>query len=132
MMKIDRISATVRYSQDTGKGAWKSLEISAEASINEKEDWREASTTLYGQLTKQFKVLWSANGSTPQDSSEGSEKPVQPSSSQSSPESDPQHPDHYCQEHEVEFKARNGQYGEFFSHQIKGTKQWCNEAKSKN
>jgi hypothetical protein len=39
-------------------------------------------------------------------------------------------PAHFCSEHSQEFKKRTGQYGEFWSHQIKGTRnQWCNEAK---
>jgi hypothetical protein len=34
-----------------------------------------------------------------------------------------------CEEHGIECKARNGQHGEFWSHQVKGTRQWCNESK---
>ena len=36
-------------------------------------------------------------------------------------------PAHFCSEHSQEFKKRTGQYGEFWSHQIKGAHQWCNE-----
>jgi hypothetical protein len=65
-MNVNKVTATVRYSQDSGKGAWKSLELGAEASINEKEDWMKAQVALYGQLAQQFKALWSANnGRTP-------------------------------------------------------------------
>ncbi|MCH8279359.1 MAG: hypothetical protein J4O03_08785 [Chloroflexi bacterium] len=38
-MKVDRVSATIKYSQDTGHGAWKSVEIGAEASVDERERW---------------------------------------------------------------------------------------------
>jgi hypothetical protein len=57
-MNVTKVTATIRYSQDTGKGAWKSLELGGEASINEREDWQAAQATLYGQLARQFKTLW--------------------------------------------------------------------------
>jgi hypothetical protein len=58
-MNVTKVTATVRFTQDTGKGAWKSLELGCEASINEREDWQTAQATLYGQLAQQFKALWS-------------------------------------------------------------------------
>ena len=33
-MEVNKISATVRYSQDTGKGSWKVVELGAEATIS--------------------------------------------------------------------------------------------------
>jgi hypothetical protein len=64
----------------------------------------------------------------PEGRQQGHQMPVQPSSAQSS--TDGQQADtHYCLEHGVPFKARTGPHGEFWSHQIKGTRQWCNEAK---
>jgi hypothetical protein len=127
-VNVTKVTATVRYSQDTGKGAWKSLEIGVEASINEREDWQKTQAHLYSDLAKQFKALWSANGVTTHQ--EGHQTDAQPSSALSSPDDSSQRTDtHYCQDHGVPFKARNGQYGEFYSHQIKGTRQWCNEAK---
>ncbi len=67
-MKIDRISANIRYSQDSGKGAWKALELTAEASLTPNENWQTAQADLYADLAKQFKSLWSANGSSDHDS----------------------------------------------------------------
>jgi hypothetical protein len=131
-VNVSKVTATIRYSQDTGKGAWKSLELGCEASITEREDWQKAQATLYGQLAQQFKALWSQNGTTPQGSSEGHQANGERSSVPSNPDGSDgsqQTPPHYCQEHGVPFKARTGQYGEFYSHQIKGTKEWCNEAK---
>ena len=133
-MNVNKVTATVRFSQDTGKGAWKSLELGCEASISEREDWQTAQATLYGQLAQQFKGLWSQNGTTPhqahaQEAPEDHRIDAQPSSAQSAPNGSQHNPEHFCQEHNQEFTARKGQYGEFYSHPIKGTREWCNEAK---
>jgi hypothetical protein len=61
-MNVNKVTATVRYTQDTGKGAWKSLELGCEASIDERENWRAAQAQLYAELASQFKTLWSQNG----------------------------------------------------------------------
>ncbi len=61
-MKVEKISATIRYSQDTGKGAWKVIELGAEATISDREHWKQAQSELYYQLGDQLRTLWS-NGS---------------------------------------------------------------------
>lgn len=116
-MKVEKITAAIRYSQDTGHGAWKALEISAEASLAAGEVWQKAQTQLYAELTKEFKALWSANGVAPH-------VPEAPQAPAAPPERS-----HWCAEHQAEFKARTGPHGEFYSHQIKGTREWCNEPK---
>jgi hypothetical protein len=45
-MQMKLIKATVRYSQDTGKGAWKSLELGAEADIAPNENWEDGQIAL--------------------------------------------------------------------------------------
>ena len=50
-MEVNKISATIRYSQDTGKGSWKVVELGAEASISDREFWQQAQSELYYQLT---------------------------------------------------------------------------------
>ena len=40
-MEVNKISATIRYSQDTGKGSWKVVELGAEASISDREFWQQ-------------------------------------------------------------------------------------------
>ena len=122
-MKVEKIHATIAFSQDTGKGAWKRLEIGAEATIDAREQWQAAQAHLYADLAKQFKALWSQNGATPQ----AQEAPVV--AVQLSGASTPPPSPHWCEEHQQEFKLRTGQYGEFYSHQIKGTREWCNESK---
>ena len=61
-MKVDRVTATIRFSQDSGKGAWRSLELGAEAQVAPNENWVEAEEQLYRQLAQRTKTLW-ANGS---------------------------------------------------------------------
>ena len=60
-MKVGRVSATIKYSQDTGHGAWKAVEIGAEASVGDRDGWSQALAHLYGDLGQQLKTLW-ANG----------------------------------------------------------------------
>ena len=91
-MKIEKVHATVKYSQDTGKGAWKAVEIGAEATVDAKDRWQTAQQQLYGELSQQLHNLWS-NGKTAH-----SENPVQPISEPEPPA------EHVCQQHGVSFK----------------------------
>jgi hypothetical protein len=128
VMNVNKVTATVRYSQDSGKGAWKSLELGAEASINEKEDWMKAQVALYGQLAQQFKALWAQNGTAAaRDAPDGHQVLVPASNTQSSPNGSPQTLDHWCSEHNQEWKPKNGKYGTFFSHKVPDGS-WCNES----
>ena len=43
-MKVDKVTATIKYSQDTGKGAWKAVELGAEATIDANDAWQAPST----------------------------------------------------------------------------------------
>ena len=46
-MKVEKVSATIRYNQNTGQGAWNVVELGAEASISDRELWRLAQFELY-------------------------------------------------------------------------------------
>lgn len=138
-MRVDRITASLRYSEDSGRGAWRSLELSAEAEIQPGESWKIAQTNLYGELAEQFKALWKTPH-PPEMPQEAAESSVQASASRSSSEGSRQVParqnassgqpvDHFCQEHGVPFRERDGRFGKFWSHQIEGTRVWCNESK---
>ena len=81
-MEVSKISANIRYSQDTGKGAWKVIELGAEATISDREHWKQAQSELYYQLGDQLRQLWS-NGSNNGNGAAlngagGAEKPVEP------------------------------------------------------
>jgi len=41
-MKVDRVTASVRFSQDTGKGSWKVIEVGAEGTVDSQEGWQQA------------------------------------------------------------------------------------------
>ena len=65
-MKVTTVSANIRYSQDTGHGAWKVVELGAEATVGQRENWTEAQAALYRQLGCQLKTLWAnVNGKAP-------------------------------------------------------------------
>ena len=56
-MKVEKISASIRFSKDIG-GSWKSGELAAEASISDREFWKQAQSELYYQLGDQLRQLW--------------------------------------------------------------------------
>ena len=63
-MRVTTVTATIKYSQDTGKGAWKAVEIGAEGTLDAEEHWQQAQAFLYAELSQQLKSLWAnANGS---------------------------------------------------------------------
>ena len=139
-MQVNKVTATVKYTQETGKGAWESVELGAEATVGPGESWRVAQANLYRDLGHQLKTLWAQNGSaelqhTPEAGSgqppEDHQAVVPPSSPPASLDGGQQRAAHFCQVHGVPFTARDGKYGEFWSHQIKGSLTWCNESNSR-
>ena len=123
-MKVEKITATIRYSQDTGKGAWKVIELGAEATISDREFWQHCQQELYHQLSGQLKTLWgSKDGTTAAlNSHNGAESHIEPpTASEPTPTPRP----HWCDEHQAEFKRRQKAGVVWYSHrQGKG---WCNE-----
>ena len=111
-MKVERVTATIKYSQDTGKGAWKAIELGAEATVDAKDTWQQAQHQLYGELSQQLKALW-CNG-------KGSESAVQPIAVTEPPE-------HFCQEHSVPFKQYSRGKSTWYAHKTGDT--WCKEGK---
>jgi hypothetical protein len=75
-MKVDRVSASIKFSKDTGQG-WKTIGLSAEGTVTEEEDWFLSQQALYTQLTVQLRELWQQNGVAPEHASDGPERPVQ-------------------------------------------------------
>ena len=121
-MKVDRVTATIKYSQDTGHGAWRAVEVGAEGSVDAKENWQVAQASLYGQLSKQIKVLWT-NGQKPQD---GAQEPTEAASDPEPPETPTQPPEHYCLEHQREFKRYSRGENVWWSHKT-AEGRWCRE-----
>ncbi len=96
-MKIEKVSATIRYSQDTGHGAWKVIEIGAEGSVDGRENWQSAQAFLYHELGQQMKNLWSNGNGAALNGSGGTEAAIEPL-----PEPDPPTTtrEHWCDEHQ--------------------------------
>ena len=57
-MRVTIVKATLRYASEA-RGAWRSIEVGAEAALtNSEEDWRAAQIELYHGLAQQLKALW--------------------------------------------------------------------------
>ena len=107
-MQVEKVSANIRYSQDSGKGSWKVVELGAEASIGQRDNWKQAQSELYYQLGDQLRSLWSGN-------------------TKSAGDTNGKHPDraHWCEQHQQEFKQRSKNGVAWYSH--RAGKGWCNE-----
>jgi hypothetical protein len=130
-MKVERVSANIRFSKDTGAGAWKVVELGVEATIGPDEDWTLAQSGLYAVLASQLRSLWSQNSLSPEHSQNASEKPVQGDWEhlESSPSPKPARPAarsaHWCTEHGVEFRRFEKDGRTWYSHKVGDG--WCKE-----
>jgi hypothetical protein len=111
-MNVTSVTANIKYSAEA-KGAWRTIELGAEATIAPNEDWHTAQEQLYHQLGQQMRGLW-ANGNG---------KPAQ---EPPTPETPAPKSNHWCEAHQMEFKKRNGKHGVFYSHKAPDGS-WCNE-----
>ena len=57
-MKVEKVSATIRYSQAVDKGAWKVIEIGADGTVDARENWQSAQAFLCHELGQQLRQLW--------------------------------------------------------------------------
>jgi hypothetical protein len=57
-MKVEKVSANIRYSKAQEDGAWKTVELPAEGTVEPLESWQTAQAVLYAQLGQQMKALW--------------------------------------------------------------------------
>ncbi len=110
-MKITTVTATIKYSQDTGHG-WKAIELGAEGTIGINDDWQQAQHQLYGELSQQLKALWCTG--------KGVESAVQPATVEEPLE-------HSCQAHGVPFKQYSKGDSSWYAHKVGNA--WCNEGK---
>ena len=123
-MKVNKITAQVRYSQDTGHGAWKAIEIGAEATVDERERWAEALAHLYADLGRELKTLW-ANGNGHKGPEPAQDRPE--SHRESIAVGAPtQTPEHFCQDHQMPFKQYHRGENVWYSHKT-GDGKWCRE-----
>lgn len=105
-MKVKTISATLKYSRELQDGEWKGIEVGAEASVHDKEDWKDAQKTLYKELAGQLAGLFNHNSQkVPQ---KPSEEPTDSS---------------WCLIHNVKMKRRKKDGQVWYSHKTKDG--WC-------
>ena len=115
-MEVDRVKATLRYSAEA-RGAWRSLEIGAEATVAPDEDWHTAQASLYQQLGQQLRALWDNRRAD-----EAPEKPAEASEEANLPTTQ----EHYCQQHQVEYRRYEKEGKVLWAHKAPdGT--WCRE-----
>ena len=114
-MKITTISASVRFSKAIQPGCYKTIELSAEGTLNPNENWHEAQATLYTDLGEQLKALWT----TRNDQSAPTEQHNDPEGAVDTTL------EHFCLEHSVEFRRHEKNSNVWYSH--KNGNSWCNE-----
>ncbi len=123
-MKVEKVSATIRYSQDTGHGAWKVIEIGAEGSVDARENWQSAQAFLYHELGQQMKNLWSNGNGAALNGSGDAEAAIQPLPE---PELATITREHWCATHGVAYTQKNGKDGaSWWSHKAPDGS-WCRE-----
>jgi len=115
-MKITTVSATVRYSKPLPDGSWKSVELSAEATLEPQETWTEAQARLYTDLGQQLRTLWTEKANGNGQANNDAVKAEDTSNGQS---------EHYCQEHQTEFRRYEKEGRVWYAH--KAGQKWCRE-----
>ena len=126
-MKVEKVSATIRYSQDTGKGAWKVIEIGAEGSVDARENWQSAQAFLYHELGQQMKVLWANGNGAALNGGGGAETAIEPPAEPAPVSGLETRSEHWCATHEMAFTQKNGKGGEsWWSHKAEDGS-WCRE-----
>ena len=115
-MNIISISASVRFSKDIGDRQFKTVELSAEGTVNANENWQTVQAQLYADLGHQLKALWTANGNTNNGHSTNGHQEATP--------------DHFCSEHHTDFKRYEKQGRVWYSHKSGDT--WRKEKKQKH
>ncbi len=124
-MKVKKITATVRYSQDIGKGAWRVVELGAEASVSDREFWKQAQSEFYCQLGDQLRQLWHNGTGAALNGAGGAESHVEPPTEPAPVSGSATRLEHWCDQHQTEWKRRTKNGVVWYSH--RHGKGWCSE-----
>jgi hypothetical protein len=114
-MQVTEVRTVVRYSAEA-KGAWRSIEVGATATLTASDETLEsAQAELYNRLASQLKTLWyKGNGRDV----EGIDVQPVPMLAQR---------EYWCSEHGVEYKLHEKNGSSWYSHRKGAT--GCNEPK---
>ena len=115
-MNVTTVSASARFSKALGDGVHKTVELSAEATVEYAEDWHQAQAALYQELGQQLKQLWTAKGNGPS-SNNGTGSSANGKAASIL--------EHHCQEHGTPFKRYEKEGRTWYAH--KAGEKWCRE-----
>jgi hypothetical protein len=126
-MKVTSVSASIRYAKEI-EGAWKTLELSAEASVDPEENWTLAQQGLYAMLVGQLRSLWGQNGHNLEHSQNGSESHGEEPTweglkAMASPAGKPKEAPTYCEKHKTQLHRFEKDGKAWHSH--KTPNGWC-------
>ena len=113
-MKVEKVSANIRYSKAQEGGAWKTLELAAEGTVEPLESWQTAQAVLYAQLGQQMKALW-GNGNGHKANAGAvvaAEAPAEPEPIETPAAF------HVCQEHGRDFQKHQKGEAVWYSHRL--------------
>jgi len=125
-MKVTTVSASVRFSRALGDGQHKTAELSAEATMGDGENWTDAQANLCQQLGEQLKNLWDVGNGAHNNAPCGTQNPVQPSNNTRVAQTSQISGEHYCQEHQAEFKRYSKGKQVWYAHKAPDGS-WCRE-----
>jgi hypothetical protein len=57
-VRVTKVQVSLRYSKELPAGAWKSVELGAEATLTEGETREGATAALYDSLVEDMKRMW--------------------------------------------------------------------------
>jgi hypothetical protein len=63
--RVTKVQASLRFSKEMPGGAWKAVELGAEASLVEGETYEEGMAALYGMLAEDLRRAFGADGRRP-------------------------------------------------------------------
>ena len=123
-MQVTKVSASVRYSRALAQGEHKTVELSAEASVEEGEQWTLCQQGLFAQLSAQLREVWGwGQNGHPQN---GHERPKEEVQSLPPAEEKPAPQPHWCPEHQTEFRKFEKAGKAWYSHKVPDGS-WCKE-----
>lgn len=128
-MRVNTISASIRYSKPVGDGSFKTVELSADGTITPNENWQDAQSNLYDNLAGQLRLMWMKKGQKTTNieatSTNGIDNTRTSLSGPNTTEISKKN-DHFCSDHGREFRRYEKNGHEWYSHKTdEGT--WCRQ-----